>query len=39
MDAAALAGKLEDLAGDRLHGALDDRGRPAAELLQAAGLE
>jgi 2-methylcitrate dehydratase PrpD len=39
MDAGALSDKLTDLAGDRLHGALDDPARPAAELLEAAGLE
>jgi 2-methylcitrate dehydratase PrpD len=30
--------KLHALAGGRLDGALDDRGRPAAELLAAAGV-
>src|SRR5947209_3756816 len=39
MDAAALAGKVRALAGDALDGALDDLGRPAAALLDAAGLE
>ena len=38
MDADALAAKLHGLAGDRLDGALDDLDRPAAELLEAAGL-
>jgi hypothetical protein len=33
-----LAAKIRDLAGDRLEGALDDPGRPAADLLEAAGL-
>jgi hypothetical protein len=38
MDAEALAAKLRGLAGERLDGALDDPDRPAAELLEAAGL-
>jgi hypothetical protein len=33
-----LAAKVAVLAGDRLEGALDDPGRPAAELASAAGL-
>jgi 2-methylcitrate dehydratase PrpD len=33
-----LAAKVTMLAGDRLAGALDDPGMPAAELLEAAGL-
>ena len=33
-----LAGKLADLAGERLDGALDDLAAPAAEALEAAGL-
>jgi 2-methylcitrate dehydratase PrpD len=36
--AAELAGKVSDLAGDRLQGALDDPGTPARYVLQAAGL-
>jgi 2-methylcitrate dehydratase PrpD len=36
--AAELAGKVSDLAGDRLNGALDDPGTPAGYVLQAAGL-
>jgi 2-methylcitrate dehydratase PrpD len=38
MDAAQLAAKVRNLAGDRLEGALDDPTRPAAEVLAAAGL-
>jgi 2-methylcitrate dehydratase PrpD len=38
MDPAALTAKLRGLAGERLHGALDDLDRPAADLLEAAGL-
>jgi hypothetical protein len=38
MDADALAAKLHDLAGERLTGALDELDRPAAELLELAGL-
>jgi 2-methylcitrate dehydratase PrpD len=38
MDAAQLAKKVHDLAGDRLDGVLDDPGLPAAEVLAAAGL-
>ncbi len=38
MDDDALACKLRALAGERLDGALDDLDRPAAELLEAAGL-
>ena len=38
MDEAQLATKVHDLAGDRLDGMLDDPGRPAAEVLEAAGL-
>jgi 2-methylcitrate dehydratase PrpD len=38
LDADALAAKLRGLAGDELVGALDDRDRPPAELLEAAGL-
>ena len=38
MDAAALREKLDGLAGPELAGALDDLGRPAAELLDLAGL-
>ena len=38
MDAAALRAKVESLAGPRLACALDDRGRPAADLLAVAGL-
>jgi 2-methylcitrate dehydratase PrpD len=38
MDAAALRAKVERLAGARLAGALDDLGRPAADLLELAGL-
>jgi len=34
----ALRDKLADLGGERLAGALDDPGRPAAELLEVAGL-
>ena len=38
MDEPALAAKLRALAGDALDGALDDPERPAAALLEAAGL-
>lgn len=38
MDEAQSAAKLRDLAGERLHGALDDDARPVADLLAAAGL-
>jgi 2-methylcitrate dehydratase PrpD len=38
MDAGALRAKVEDLAGPRLAGALDDLDRPAADLLELAGL-
>ena len=38
LDQAALAEKRRSLAGERLEGALDDRGAPTAELLEAAGL-
>jgi 2-methylcitrate dehydratase PrpD len=38
LDAARLAAKISDLAGDRLDGILDDPERPAAEVLGAAGL-
>jgi hypothetical protein len=38
MTQAALSAKLESLAGERLSGALDDRHRPAAELLADLGL-
>jgi 2-methylcitrate dehydratase PrpD len=34
LSAAAAAAKREELAGDRLEGALDDLARPAAELLE-----
>jgi hypothetical protein len=33
-----LAAKLHELAGDGLDGALDEAGRPAADVLAAAGL-
>jgi 2-methylcitrate dehydratase PrpD len=36
--ASELAGKIADLAGDRLHGVLDDLRTPAAAALNAAGL-
>ncbi len=36
--ASELAGKVRDLAGDRLDGALDDPRAPAAAVLSAAGL-
>jgi 2-methylcitrate dehydratase PrpD len=36
--AAELAGKVSDLAGDRLDGALGDPRTPARQVLQAAGL-
>jgi 2-methylcitrate dehydratase PrpD len=35
---AELAGKVSDLAGDRLDGILDDPDRPAGQVLRAAGL-
>jgi 2-methylcitrate dehydratase PrpD len=38
LDEAGLERKVGELAGERLAGALDDRGRPAAELLERAGL-
>jgi hypothetical protein len=38
MGAAELRRKVEELAGGRLHGVLDDRSRPAAGVLAAAGL-
>jgi 2-methylcitrate dehydratase PrpD len=38
LDGAALAAKRRSLAGERLEGALADRGAPAAELVTAAGL-
>jgi 2-methylcitrate dehydratase PrpD len=38
LDARALAAKRRSLAGERLEGALEDRGAPAAGLLMAAGL-
>jgi 2-methylcitrate dehydratase PrpD len=38
MDADALRLKAERLGGPELAGALDDRGRPAADLLELAGL-
>lgn len=38
LDAPALAAKVRSLAGDVLGGALNEPGRPAAELLGAAGL-
>ena len=38
MDAAQLAAKVHDLAGDRLAGILDDPARPARDVLTAAGL-
>jgi hypothetical protein len=34
-----LTGKLRALTGGRLDGALDDPGRPARDLLAAAGLD
>jgi hypothetical protein len=37
LDPASLAAKVHELAGDRLRGALDDRTRPAVELLAAIG--
>ena len=37
-EAPDLVAKLEDLAGSRLDGILDDRGMPAATVLAAAGL-
>ncbi|HEV3376339.1 MAG TPA: hypothetical protein VG126_03595, partial [Thermoleophilaceae bacterium] len=39
MDAGALRAKVERLAGAELAGALDDLGRPAADLLALAGLD
>jgi 2-methylcitrate dehydratase PrpD len=36
MDAATLAAKVRDLAGERLDGVLDDADRPAREVLEAA---
>ena len=38
LDEAGLERKMSDLGGDRLAGALDDPERPAAELLELAGL-
>jgi 2-methylcitrate dehydratase PrpD len=38
MDAAQLAGKLHELVGARLDGALDDPATPARDVLVAAGL-
>jgi hypothetical protein len=38
MDAAALRAKVHDLAGDRLHGVLDDVSAPAGAVVAAAGL-
>jgi 2-methylcitrate dehydratase PrpD len=38
MDGAALAAKVRALAGDALDGVLDDPERPAAAVLEAAGL-
>jgi 2-methylcitrate dehydratase PrpD len=38
LDAAALLAKVEGLAGPSLAAALEDPGRPAAELLEVAGL-
>jgi 2-methylcitrate dehydratase PrpD len=38
MDSDALKAKVEGLAGSELAGALDDLGRPAADLLALAGL-
>ena len=38
MDARALQRKVEELAGDRLSGVLDDPARSAADVLAAAGL-
>ncbi len=35
---AELAGKVSDLAGDRLDGIFEDPGRPAGQVLRAAGL-
>ena len=39
MNAEQLAHKVGELAGDRLDGVLDDPDRPAAEVLEAAGLQ
>jgi 2-methylcitrate dehydratase PrpD len=38
MDERALQRKVEELAGDRLNGVLDDPARSAADVLAAAGL-
>jgi hypothetical protein len=38
LDASELAQKVNDLAGDRLDGLLDDLERPAAEVVELAGL-
>jgi 2-methylcitrate dehydratase PrpD len=38
LDAAGLATKVRELAGNRLDGVLDDLGRPARDVLSAAGL-
>jgi hypothetical protein len=38
MTDAALSAKVRSLAGESLAGALDDRDRPALELLESAGL-
>ena len=38
MDAAALRDKVQELAGERLEGVLDDPARPAADVLAAAVL-
>jgi 2-methylcitrate dehydratase PrpD len=38
LDAAGLAAKVRDLAGDRLDGVLDDLSRPAAEVVAAAAI-
>jgi 2-methylcitrate dehydratase PrpD len=38
VEAAELAEKVAALAGDRLHGLLDDLARPAVEVLRTAGL-
>ena len=38
MNAEQLAHKVHELAGDRLDGVLDDPDRPAAKVLEAAGL-
>jgi 2-methylcitrate dehydratase PrpD len=39
MNAEQLAHKVHELAGDQLDGVLDDPDRPAAEVLEAAGLQ